>query len=68
MSTFENTRFFEDEPEPETVFNDGFRTCRFTMWVDTSGAMAGHSSDMAMAEGVKNLLQELADKNKNAED
>ena len=68
MSTFENTRFFEDEPEPETVFNDGFRTCRFTMWVDTSGSMAGHSSDMAMAEGVKNLLQELADKNKNAED
>ena len=67
MSTFENTRFFEDEPEPEAVFNDGFRTCRFTLWLDASGSMA-HSSDMAMAEGVKNLLQELADKNKNAED
>ena len=62
MSTFENTCFFEDEPEPETVFNDGFRTCRFTLWLDASGSMA-HSSDMAMAEGVEKLLQKLADKN-----
>ena len=61
MSTFENT-LFEDEPEPETVFNDGFRTCRFTLWLDASGSMA-HSSDMAMAEGVEKLLQKLADKN-----
>ena len=60
MSTFENTCFFEDEPEPETVFNDGFRTCRFTLWLDASGSMA-HSSDMA--KDVEKLLQKLADKN-----
>ena len=67
MSTFESTRFFEDEPEPETVFNDGFRTCRFTLWLDASASMA-HSSDMAMANDVTKLLRELADNSKNAED
>ena len=61
MSTFENTRFFEDEPETETVFNDGFRTCRFTLWLDTSGSMSSQESDMA--KDVEKLLQELADKN-----
>ena len=75
MSTFENTRkatTFNDrihifEEAVDTVFNDdGLRVCRITMWVDTSGSMSGHASDMA--KGVKNLLQELADKNKNAED
>lgn len=72
MSTYANCkpnfndriRIFEDAAD--TVFNDGLRACRITMWVDTSGSMSGHASDMA--KGVKNLLQELADKNKNAED
>lgn len=72
MSTYANCkpnfndriRIFEDAAD--TVFNDGLRACRITMWVDTSGSMSGHASDMA--KGVKNLLQELADKNKDAED
>lgn len=72
MSTFANCkpnfndriRIFEDAAD--TVFNDGLRACRITMWVDTSGSMSGYAPDMT--KGVKNLLQELADKNKNAED
>lgn len=72
MSTFaickpnfnDRIRIFEDATD--TVFNDGLRACRITMWVDTSGSMAGYSSDMT--KGTKNLLTELADKNKNAED
>lgn len=72
MSTYANCkpnfndriRIFEDAAD--TVFNDGLRACRISLWVDTSGSMSGHTSDMA--KGVKNLLQELADKNKNAED
>lgn len=72
MSTFaickpnfnDRIRFFEDVID--TVFNDGLRACRISLWADTSGSMSGHASDMA--KGVKNLLQELADKNKNAED
>lgn len=73
MSTYANCKpNFNDririfEEAVDTVFNDdGLRVCRITMWVDTSGSMSGHASDMA--KGVKNLLQELADKNKNAED
>lgn len=75
MSTFENTRkatTFNDrihifEEAVDTVFNDdGLRVCRITMWVDTSGSMSGHAADMT--KGTKNLLTELADKNKNAED
>ena len=65
MSTFANCKpnfndrihFFEDATD--TVFNDGLRACRITMWVDTSGSMAGYSSDMT--KGTKNLLTELAD-------
>ena len=72
MSTYANCkpnfndriRIFEDAAD--TVFNDGLRACRISLWVDTSGSMSGHASDMA--KGVKNLLQELADKNKDAED
>ena len=75
MSTFENTRkatTFNDrihifEEAVDTVFNDdGLRVCRITMWVDTSGSMSGHTADMT--NGIKKLLTELVDKNKNAED
>lgn len=75
MSTFENTRkatTFNDrihifEEAVDTVFNDdGLRVCRITMWVDTSGSMSGHAADMT--KGTKNLLTELAEKNKNGED
>lgn len=75
MSTFENTRkatTFNDrihifEEAVDTVFNDdGLRVCRITMWVDTSGSMSGHAADMT--NGIKKLLTELVDKNKNAED
>lgn len=73
MSTYANCKpNFNDririfEEAVDTVFNDdGLRACRISLWVDTSGSMSGHASDMA--KGVKNLLQELADKNKNAED
>lgn len=75
MSTFENTRkatTFNDrihifEEAVDTVFNDdGLRVCRITMWVDTSGSMSGHAADMT--KGTKNLLTELAEKNKNSED
>ena len=73
MSTYANCKpNFNDsirifEEAVDTVFNDdGLRVCRISLWVDTSGSMSGHASDMA--KGVKNLLQELADKNKNAED
>ena len=73
MSTYANCkpnfndriRIFEDAAD--TVFNDdGLRVCRITMWVDTSGSMSGHAADMT--NGIKKLLTELADKNKNAED
>ena len=72
MSTYANCkpnfndriRIFEDAAD--TVFNDGLRACRISLWVDTSGSMSGYAPDMT--KGVKNLLQELADKNKNAED
>ena len=73
MSTYANCKpNFNDririfEEAVDTVFNDdGLRVCRISLWVDTSGSMSGHASDMA--KGVKNLLQELAEKNKNAED
>ena len=72
MSTYANCkpnfndriRIFEDAAD--TVFNDGFRVCRITMWVDTSGSMSGHAADMT--NGIKKLLTELVDKNKNSED
>lgn len=73
MSTYANCKpNFNDririfEEAVDTVFNDdGLRVCRITMWVDTSGSMSGHAADMT--NGIKKLLTELADKNKNAED
>ena len=72
MSTYANCkpnfndriRIFEDAAD--TVFNDGLRACRISLWVDTSGSMSGHAADMT--NGIKKLLTELVDKNKNAED
>lgn len=73
MSTYANCKpNFNDririfEEAVDTVFNDdGLRVCRITMWVDTSGSMSGHAADMT--NGIKKLLTELVDKNKNAED
>lgn len=73
MSTYANCKpNFNDririfEEAVDTVFNDdGLRVCRITMWVDTSGSMSGHAADMT--KGTKNLLTELAEKNKNGED
>ena len=73
MSTYANCKpNFNDririfEEAVDTVFNDdGLRVCRISLWVDTSGSMSGHAADMT--NGIKKLLTELADKNKNAED
>ena len=73
MSTYANCKpNFNDririfEEAVDTVFNDdGLRVCRISLWVDTSGSMSGHAADMT--KGTKNLLTELAEKNKNAED
>lgn len=73
MSTYANCKpNFNDririfEEAVDTVFNDdGLRVCRISLWVDTSGSMSGHAADMT--NGIKKLLTELAEKNKNAED
>lgn len=49
-----------------TVFYDGFRNVYVTLRVDTSFSMHGYQ--VPMKDAVTNLLLELADKNKTAED